>query len=47
MAYLVKNNIIYYSNLVVEGKISEDKFNRKIEENINFKIDEAYNELFS
>ena len=47
MAYLVKNNIIYYSNLVVEGKLSEDKFNSKIEESLNFKIDEVYNELFS
>ena len=50
LAYLIKNKIFSYAIAVDSGELPSEqfyKFYNRIEQSLNFKIDETYSELFS
>ena len=41
LAYLIKNKIFSYAIEVDKGELPQDEFHNRIEQSVNFKIDEA------
>ena len=45
LAYLNKNKIVSYAIEVDKGELTPDEFHDQVEQSLNFKIDESYEEL--